>query len=60
MGEQERREKEIKRLLHLKKELIKQTYKEVKELRIELNEINGEKTLKRTMKKNETRRKRRK
>lgn len=52
MGEKERREKEIKYLLYLKNELIKQTRKEVKELRTELNQINGEKTLKRTMNKN--------
>ena len=56
MSEQERREKEIKYLLYLKNELIKQTRKEVKELRAELNQINGEKTLKRTMKKNGTNR----
>lgn len=52
MSEKERREKEIKYLLYLKNELIKQTRKEVKELRTELNQINGEKTLKRTMNKN--------
>lgn len=54
MSEKERREKEIKYLLYLKNELIKQTRKEVKELRTELNQINGEKTLKRTMNKNGT------
>lgn len=53
MSEKERREKEIKYLLYLKKELIKQTRKEVKALRTELDELNGEKTLKRTMNKNE-------
>lgn len=52
MSEKERREKEIKYLLYLKKELIKQTRKEVKALRTELDELNGEKTLKRTMNKN--------
>lgn len=52
MSEKERREKEIKYLLYLKKELIKQTRKEVKTLRAELDELNGEKTLKRTMNKN--------
>jgi len=52
MSEKERREKEIKYLLYLKKELIKQTRKEVKALRIELDELNGEKTLQRTMNKN--------
>lgn len=52
MSEKERREKEIKYLLYLKKELIKQTRKEVKTLRTELDELNGEKTLKRTMNKN--------
>ncbi|MBQ2871713.1 MAG: hypothetical protein IJS58_04685 [Bacilli bacterium] len=52
MSEKERREKEIKYLLYLKKELIKQTRKEVKALRTELDELNGEKTLQRTMNKN--------
>lgn len=52
MSEKERREKEIKYLLYLKKELIKHTRKEVKALRIELDELNGEKTLQRTMNKN--------
>lgn len=39
------REKEIKYLMYLKNELIKQTKKEIKELRIELNQINGYKVL---------------
>ena len=39
------REKEIKYLMYLKNELIKQTKKEVKELRTELNQINGYKVL---------------
>ena len=52
MSEKERREKEIKYLLYLKKELIKQTRKEVEALRTELDELNGEKTLQRTMNKN--------
>lgn len=39
------REKEIKYLLYLKQEIIKSTRKEVKELRDELNQINGEKRL---------------
>lgn len=39
------REKEIKYLMYIKNELIKQTKKEIKELRIELNQINGYKKL---------------
>lgn len=39
------REKEIKYLMYLKNELIKQTKKEIKELRTELNQINGYKVL---------------
>ena len=39
------REKEIKYLMYLKNELIKQTKKEIKELRAELNQINGYKVL---------------
>ena len=39
------REKEIKYLLYLKDELIKQTKKEIKELHMELDEIRGEKRL---------------
>ena len=39
------REKEIKRLMYIKNELIKQTKKEIKELRTELNQINGYKVL---------------
>lgn len=39
------REKEIKYLLYLKQEIIKSTRKEVKELRQELNQINGYKKL---------------
>lgn len=41
------REKEIEYLLYLKSELIKQTRKEIKQLRIELNTINGYKKLER-------------
>ena len=41
------REKEIEYLLYLKSELIKQTRKEIKQLRIELNTINGYKRLER-------------
>ena len=41
------REKEIEYLLYLKSELIKQTRKEIKELRNELNTINGYKKLER-------------
>lgn len=45
------REKEIKYLMYLKNELIKNTKKEIKQLRNELDEINGNKCLKRTKKK---------
>lgn len=41
------REKEIKYLMYLKSELIKQTKKELKDLKQELELINQEKTLKR-------------
>ena len=41
------REQEIKHLLYIKNELIKQTKKEIKELKIELNMINGYKKLER-------------
>ena len=44
------REKEIEYLLYLKSELIKQTRKEIKQLRIELNTINGYKRLERKKK----------
>ena len=44
------REKEIEYLLYLKSELIKQTRKEIKQLRIELNTINGYKKLERKKK----------
>lgn len=47
MREEDKREKEIRYLLFLKNELIKQTKKEVKSLRNELNEINDAKTLRR-------------
>ena len=40
------REKEIKYLMYLKSQLIKETKKEVKELQQELNQIHGEKRLK--------------
>lgn len=46
------REKEIKYLLYLKQEIIKSTRKEVKELRDELNQINGYKKLERKKNKN--------
>lgn len=39
------REKEIKYLLYLKSELIKQTKKDIKNLNIELENIRGEKRL---------------
>ena len=42
------REKEINELLYLKSELIKQTKKEIKQLRQEKNMINGYKSLERT------------
>ena len=41
------REKEINELLYLKSELIKQTKKEIKQLRQEKNMINGYKKLER-------------
>ena len=41
------REKEIKHLMYIKSELIRQTKKELKQLRLELEQINGEKTLRR-------------
>lgn len=44
------REKEIKYLIYLKNEIIKQEKKELKQLRAELESINQEKTLKRTRK----------
>lgn len=42
------REKEIKYLMYLKNEIIKQEKKELKQLRAELEELNRQKTLKRT------------
>lgn len=42
------REKEINELLYLKSELIKQTKKEIKQLRQEKNMINGYKRLEKT------------
>ena len=42
------REKEINQLLYLKNELIKQTKKEIKQLRQEKDMINGYKKLERT------------
>lgn len=47
MTPEDKKEKEIKYLLFLKNELIKQTRKEVKELKDQLNEINGYKNLRR-------------
>ena len=44
------REKEIKYLMYLKSELIRQTKKELKDLKTELESLNQEKTLKRTRK----------
>ena len=41
------KEKEIKYLMYLKSELIRQTKKELKDLRNELEQFNKEKTLKR-------------
>lgn len=41
------REKEIKYLMYIKSELIKQTKKEIKQLNNELLELHGEKRLKR-------------
>lgn len=41
------REKEIKYLIYLKSQLIKQTKKEIKNLSNELDDINNQKTLKR-------------
>lgn len=38
-----RREKEIKYLMYLKEKLIRETKKEVKQLRLELNQINSKK-----------------
>lgn len=38
-----KREKEIKYLMYLKEKLIKDTKKEVKQLRLELNQINNNK-----------------
>lgn len=42
------REKEIKYLMYLKNEIIKQQKKELKQLRAELESLNKQKTLKRT------------
>lgn len=39
------REKEIKYLMYLKSELIRQTKKELKDLRYELDQLNHQKTL---------------
>ena len=38
-----RREKEIKYLMYLKEKLIRETKKEVKQLRLEYNQINNKK-----------------
>lgn len=45
------REKEIKYLIYLKSQLIKQTKKEIKNLSSELDNINNQKMLKRRNKK---------
>lgn len=45
------REKEIKYLIYIKSELIKQTKREIKELHQELDTINGYKKLERSRKK---------
>lgn len=39
------REKEIKHLLYLKRELIKQTKREMKDLHMELEDVRGQKRL---------------
>ena len=44
------REKEIRYLIYLKAEALKQLKKEIKELSIELKSLEGEKTLKRKYK----------
>jgi hypothetical protein len=41
------REKEIKYLMYLKNELIRETKKELKDLRSELDTLNNQKTLRR-------------
>lgn len=41
------REKEIKKLLYLKSEIIRQAKKEMRDLRLELDTINKQKTLER-------------
>lgn len=41
------KEKEIKYLMYLKSELIRQTKKELKDLRYELDQLNHQKTLNR-------------
>ena len=41
------KEKEIKYLMYLKSELIRQTKKELKDLRYELDQLNHQKTLSR-------------
>ena len=45
------REKQIKYLMYLKNQLIKQTKKEIKTLQEELNQINGYKVLERKKRK---------
>lgn len=45
------REKELKYLIYLKSEALKQLKKELKELSLELKSLEGEKTLKRKYKK---------
>jgi len=44
------KEKEIKYLMYLKSELIRQTKKELKQLKYELEQVRNEKTLKRRLK----------
>jgi hypothetical protein len=44
------REKEIKYLIYLKSELIRQTKKEIKQLQQEINMINGYKKIKKGVK----------
>lgn len=41
--EEKQREKEIKHLLYIKNKLIKETKKDVKKLRLELNKLGGRK-----------------
>jgi len=45
MNEQDKREKELKKLIWLRSELIKECKKDIKKYHEELNQINGYKTL---------------